>query len=70
MNRAEKRMFRKKLGKKLGPVADRIIEYHNKYEGVDDKLLEELVLEETKKLNFGQLMLVMEYLENCIGDSK
>ena len=67
MNRAGRRAFKKKLGKELGPTADRIINYHKQYEGVDDKKLEELVLEETKNLNFGQLMLLMEYIDNTIA---
>lgn len=67
MNRAERRAFKKKLGKELGPTADRIINYHKQYEEVDDKKLEELVLEETKSLNFGQLMLLMEYIDNTIA---
>jgi hypothetical protein len=67
MNRAERRQFKKKLGKQLGPKAEKIIALHNEYEGKDDAKLEKLVMEETKDLNFGQLMLLMEYLENTIG---
>ena len=67
MNRAERRLFKKKLGKVLGPKADKIITLHQKYEGVDDKKLEELILEETRDLNFGQLMLLMEYIDNTIS---
>jgi hypothetical protein len=67
MNRKERRAFKKKLGKELGPRADRIISYHKQYEGVDDKKLEELVLEETKNLSFSQLMLLMEYIDNTIA---
>lgn len=67
MNRAERREFKKKLGKVLGPKADKIIALHQEYEGVDDKKLEELILEETKGLNFGQLMLLMEYIDNTIS---
>lgn len=67
MNRKERRAFKKKLGKELGSAADRIISYHKQYEGVDDKKLEELVLEETKNLSFGKLMLLMEYIDNTIA---
>lgn len=67
MNRAERRKFKKKLGKVLGPKADKIIALHNEYEGKDDAKLEKLVMEETKGLNFGQLMLLMEYIDNTIS---
>ena len=67
MNRKQRRILEKKLGKQLGPSAKKIIEWHKEYEGKDDAKLEQLVLEETKSLSFGQLMLLMEYLENTIG---
>ena len=68
MNRAERRYFKKKLGKTLGPSADRIIAWHKQYEGIDDAKLEQLVTEETKNLDFGQLMLLMEYIDNSISN--
>lgn len=67
MNRETRRKFKKALGKELGPTADRIIEWHKKYEGVDDKLLETLITEEIKHLNSDQLMLLTAYLEATIG---
>lgn len=67
MNRAERREFKKKLGKTLGPLADEIIELHNKYEGKDDEKLERLLTEKIKGLSFQQLMLVTAYIENSIG---
>lgn len=67
MNRAERRLFKKKLGKKLGSVGDEIIELHNKYEGKDDDKLERLIAEKIRSLNFQELMLVTEYIENSIG---
>ena len=70
MNRAERRQFKKKLGKELGPTAEKIIKWHNQYEGKDDEKLERLIAEEIKTLDFNQLMLLTTYLENCIGDSK
>lgn len=70
MNRAERRQFKKKLGKELGPTAEKIIKWHNQYEGKDDEKLERLIAEEIKTLDFDQLMLLTAYLENCIGDSK
>jgi len=70
MNRAERRQFKKKLGKELGPTAEKIIKWHNQYEGKDDEKLERLIAEEIKTLDFDQLMLLTAYLESCIGDSK
>ena len=66
MNRAERRTFKKKMGKELATTADKIITWHNKYEGVDDKLLEELIANEIKTLSFDKLMLLTSYLENSI----
>jgi hypothetical protein len=66
MNRAERRKFRKKMGKELGPIADKIIKWHNLYEGKDDKKLEQLIADEIKNLDFNQLMLLTAYLENSI----
>ena len=66
MNRAERRTFKKKMGKELAATADKIIAWHNKYEGVDDKLLEELIANEIKTLSFDKLMLLTSYLENSI----
>ena len=66
MNRAERRLFKKKLGKELGPTADKIIEWHNLYEGKDDDKLERLIAEEIKGLDFNQLMLLTSYIENSI----
>ena len=68
MNRAERRQFKKKMGKELGPTADKIIEWHNLYEGKDDKKLEQLITEEIKNLSFDQLMLLTSYLENSISN--
>ena len=68
MNRAERRQFKKKMGKELGPTADKIIEWHNLYEGKDDKKLEQLITEEIKNLSFDQLMLLTSYLENTISN--
>ena len=67
MNRAERRLFKKKLGKELGPTADKIIEWHNLYEGKDDEKLERLIADEIKNLDFNQLMLLTAYIENSIG---
>ena len=67
MNRAERRLFKKKLGKELGPTADKIIQWHNLYEGKDDDKLERLIAEEIKNLDFNQLMLLTSYIENSIG---
>ncbi len=64
MNRSERRLFKKKLGKQLGNTADKIIQWTKQYEGVDDKKLEELISEEIKTLDFNQLMLLMEYVDN------
>ena len=69
MNRAERRAFRKKLGKQLGPIADDIIELHKKYEGKDDEKLERLLTEKIKELDYQQLMLVTAYIESSIGSS-
>lgn len=68
MNRAERRQFKKKMGKELGPTADKIIKWHNLYEGKDDKKLEQLITEEIKNLSFDQLMLLTSYLENSISN--
>ena len=68
MNRAERRQFKKKMGKELGPIADKIIEWHNLYEGKDDKKLDQLITEEIKNLSFDQLMLLTSYLENSISN--
>ena len=68
MNRAERRQFKKKIGKELRPIADKIIEWHNLYEGKDDKKLEQLIAEEIKNLSFDQLMLLTSYLENSISN--
>ena len=68
MNRAERRQFKKKMGKELGPTADKIIEWHNLYEGKDDKKLDQLITEEIKNLSFDQLMLLTSYLENSISN--
>ena len=70
MNREERRKFKKKLGKQLGPSADKIIAWHKEYEGKDDEKLEKLVSEEIKNFDFNQLMLLTSYIENCIGDNK
>lgn len=70
MNRAERRQFKKKLGKELGPIAEKIIKWHNQYEGKDDEKLEKLIAEEIKTLDFDKLMLLTAYLESCIGDSE
>lgn len=67
MNRAERRKLQKHMGKELAATADRIIAWHKKYEGVDDKLLEELIANEIKTLSFEKLMLLTSYLENSIG---
>ena len=67
MNRAERRMFKKKLGKQLKPIADDIIELHKKYEGKDDQKLEQAIEDRIRGLSFEQLMLLMEYLDNSIG---
>ena len=66
MNRAERRQFKKKMGKALGPTADKIIEWHNLYEGKDDEKLERLIADEIKNLDFDQLMLLTAYIENSI----
>ena len=70
MNRAERRKFKKALGKELGESANRIIEWTEKYEGKDDNKLERLIADEIRGLDFNNLMLLTAYLENCIGDSK
>ena len=67
MNRAERRLFKKKLGKELSESADKIIQWHNQYEGKDDEKLERLIADEIKHLDFNQLMLVTAYIENSIG---
>jgi hypothetical protein len=67
MNRAERRQFKKKMGKELGPTADKIIEWHNLYEGKDDEKLERLIADEINNLDFNQLMLLTAYIENSIG---
>ena len=53
MNRAERRMFKKKLGKDLAPIAD-------------DQKLERLIADEIKTLNYQQLMLVTAYIESSM----
>ena len=68
MNRAERREFKKKLGKTLEPIADEIIELHNKYEGKDDEKLERLLTEKIKNLSYQELMLVTAYIENSIAN--
>ena len=68
MNRAERRKFKKKMGKELGPTADKIIEWHNLYEGKDDEKLEQLIADEIKNLDFNQLMLLTAYIENSISN--
>ncbi len=67
MNRAERRLFKKKLGKELGPSADRIIKWTQQYEGKDDEKLERLIAEEIRGLDFNQLMLLTAYIESSIG---
>lgn len=67
MNRAERRLFKKKLGKELGPLADEIIELHHKYEGKDDEKLTDLIEDKIRGLPFDKLMLLMEYIDNCIS---
>lgn len=69
MNRAERRKFKKKLGKELEPIATKIIQWHKEYEGKDDSKLEELVANEIKTLDFNQLMLLTVYLESTIGNA-
>jgi hypothetical protein len=66
MNRAERRMFKKKLGKDLAPIADKIIKWTKEYEGVDDQKLERLISDEIKTLNYQQLMLVTAYIESSM----
>jgi hypothetical protein len=66
MNRAERRMFKKKLGKKLEPIANDIIELHKQYEGKDDQKLEQAIEDRIRGLSFEQLMLLMEYIDNNI----
>lgn len=66
MNRAERRMFKKKLGKDLAPIADKIIKWTKEYEGVDDQKLERLIADEIKTLDYQQLMLVTAYIESSI----
>ena len=66
MNRAERRMFKKKLGKDLAPIADKIIKWTKEYEGVDDQKLERLIADEIKTLNYQQLMLVTAYIESSL----
>ncbi len=66
MNRAERRMFKKKLGKDLAPIADKVIKWTKEYEGVDDKKLERLIADEIKTLNYQQLMLVTAYIESSM----
>ena len=68
MNRKERRLFRKKLGKELGPSADKIIKWHNQYEGKDDEKLERLIAKEIKGLDFNQLMLLTAYIESSIAN--
>ena len=66
MNRAERRMFKKKLGKDLAPIANKIIKWTKEYEGVDDQKLERLISDEIKTLNYQQLMLVTAYIESSM----
>ena len=66
MNRAERRMFKKKLGKDLAPIADKFIKWTKEYEGVDDQKLERLIADEIKTLNYQQLMLVTAYIESSM----
>lgn len=66
MNRAERRMFKKKLGKDLAPIADKIIKWTKEYEGVDDQKLERLIADEIKTLDYQQLMLVTAYIESSM----
>ena len=66
MNRAERRMFKKKLGKDLAPIANKIIKWTKEYEGVDDQKLERLIADEIKTLNYQQLMLVTAYIESSM----
>ncbi len=67
MNREEKRILKKKMGKHLVEIGDEIVELHNKYDGKDDKKLEGLVADRIKLLSFEQLLLLTEYLDNCIA---
>jgi len=69
MNREQRRKFKKKMGKKLGSTADKIIEWHKLYEGKDDAKLERLITDEIKTLDFDQLILLTEYIESSIGDA-
>ena len=64
MNREARRLFKKKLGKELGPSADRIIKWTQQYEGKDDEKLERLIADEIRGLDFNQLMLLTAYIEN------
>ena len=67
MNRAERRQFRKKMGKELGPVADDIIKWHTLYEGKDDEKLERLITDRIRELDFNQLMLLTAYIESSVS---
>ena len=67
MNRAERRQFRKKMGKELGRIADDIIKWHTLYEGKDDEKLERLITDRIRELDFNQLMLLTAYIESSVS---
>ena len=50
-------------------IATDIIKYHNLYEGKDDEKLDRLVSDAINDLPFEDLMMLMVYLEDTIGDA-
>ena len=69
MNRKERRIYFRNMDKKMQKIAKDIIKYHNLYEGKDDEKLDRLVSDAISDLPFEDLMMLMVYLEDTIGDA-
>ena len=69
MNRKERRIYFRNMDKKIQKIAKDIIKYHNLYEGKDDEKLDRLVSDAINDLPFEDLMMLMVYLEDTIGDA-
>ena len=69
MNREQRRKFKKSLSKENIALADKIIQWHKLYDGVDDKKFENLMTEAIKELPYDELMKLMIYVESIIGDT-
>ena len=66
MNRTERRIYEKKMGKKLVSIADNIIKWTKKYEETNPQKLEQLITDEIKSLSFSEIMLVTLYIEETL----